>query len=144
MQQWCNLAPLPHWGHNFCAECLDCAQSKETPGAFHVTEGPLFSIFNSDISSESVISQSSQRSKEERSGKKDSSGGKVKNRQSCWPASKSFCKMNCKVIFISLCNALQYEQTLFCNTIAMLSHRNALHKVFKRWNWLNLSPNKWV
>lgn len=78
--QWCSLAPLPHWGHGFCAERLDCAQPKETPGAFHVTEGPLFSIFNSDISSESVISQSSQRSKEKRAEqKKDSGGGKVKN-----------------------------------------------------------------
>ncbi len=76
----------------------------------------------------------------------DSGGGNVKNRESCWPASKWFCGMNCKVIFISLCNALlvQYEQALFCNTIAMLSHRNALYKLFKRWNWLNLSPNKWV
>lgn len=44
---------------NCFAERLNCTQSKETPGAFHVTESPLFSIFNSDISSESVISQRS-------------------------------------------------------------------------------------
>lgn len=54
-----SLAPLPLWGPSFCAEHPDCTQSKGTSSAFHVTEAPVFSIFNSDISSESVISQSS-------------------------------------------------------------------------------------
>ncbi len=69
MQQWCNLASLPHWGSNFCAELLSCAQSKDTPSVFYVTEGPLFSLFNSGISSESVISQSSPADLKGRKGK---------------------------------------------------------------------------
>lgn len=56
-----------------CAERLDGAQSKETPGAFHVTEGPLFSIFISDISSESVIPHSSPGDLKRREGGKDGS-----------------------------------------------------------------------
>lgn len=82
-----------------CAERLDCTQPKETPSAFHVTEGPLFSVFNSDISPESVISQSNP--------------GDLK-RGSHTDQLQMLRKMNCKVILILLCNVMlvQYEQAV--------------------------------
>lgn len=55
--------------------------------------------------------------------------------------------MTCKVIFISLCNAplVQYEQTIFFNTAAVLAHRITPYIVFTRnkmTGWMD--PNKWA
>lgn len=52
----------------------------ETPSVFYVTEGPLFSVFNSDICSQSGISKCSPGKERE------SSREKVKNREARWPA----------------------------------------------------------
>lgn len=74
------------WDTFFCSELLACAQSKKTPSAFHVTEGPLFSLFNSGISSDCVIfTEQSSRSKGKRGEKMAAEWRERK--QPHWPAS---------------------------------------------------------
>lgn len=72
--------------HSVCAELRGWTQSKETPSAFHVTEGSPFSIFNSDISSDSVISQSSPGGLKRRERWKDGGRDKLENSE-YWPTS---------------------------------------------------------
>lgn len=68
-----------------------------------------------------------------REGKEKAAKKKGKEQRGTLTSFKWFCKATCKVIFIALCNVLvvQYEQNLFCNTTARLSHRNTPFKVFE-------------
>lgn len=117
-----------HWGHSFCAECLDCAQSKETPSAFHVTEAWLcFPFLTVTFPLSLWFHRASQEIwREER--EKDGSRGKVKNTELYWPASNSS-----EVIYISLYNVLllQCDQTLFSNTTVPQKHNKQRGKVRK-------------
>lgn len=91
---WAAVVELAsHWGHHLCSERLDCTESTETPSAFHVTVGPRFSIFNSDISSESVISQSGAGDLKRREGK-GRQQGRGNEYRVILTSFKCFCKTN--------------------------------------------------